>query len=185
MGRVRLSRLIERSAIVITALAISIGVIALLSGGLLAGHDDPGVSGSSSLIGVQFPDQGATHLAPGTLQPVYDSDPPTSGPHVPEPVLHDQSPLNDYQLLQALEVGDVVIMYGSSRPPKALQSLADSIAAPFTPALAAAGQAVILAPLPGLRALIGLAWTRAIQVSSADSASLRSFTLYWLGRGGD
>ena len=40
----RCHELVERTLIVVVSLAISIGVIALLSGGLLAGRDDPGVS---------------------------------------------------------------------------------------------------------------------------------------------
>jgi len=180
---VRLTRVLERCAIAVVALAISIGVIALLSGGLLAGRDEPGVSGNGSPLGTQYRDQGDAHLLPGALHPAYDSDPPTSGAHVPVPVSRDRSQLSDDQLLEALEVGDVVIMYGASSPPSGLPALAHSVAAPFTPALAAAGQAVILARRPHLRGLIGLAWSRAIQVGSVADPSLRSFAVFWLGRG--
>jgi hypothetical protein len=176
-------RWLERLAIVAAALVISIGVIAFLSGGLLAGRDDPGVSGDGQPLGVQYRDLGDAHLAPGSLQPEYDSNPPTSGAHVPVPVQRDESRLSDNQLLQALEEGDVVIMYGTPAPPKGLKSLADSVSAPFTPALAAAGQAVILSRRPGVRGLIAVAWTHGLQVSSVDDPSLRSFSLYWLGRG--
>ncbi len=55
-------RLIERVLIVVAAFAVAIGVIALLSGGLLAGHDSPGVSGAASGPGVAFPDQGNAQL---------------------------------------------------------------------------------------------------------------------------
>lgn len=179
----RLNRWLERLAITVVALAIAVGVIAFLSGGLLAGRDQAGVSGAGTPVGVRYRDQGHALLAPGTLHPEYDSQPPTSGAHVPVGVQHDYAQLSDDQLLQALQVGDVVIMYGTANPPPGLPALADSIAAPFTPALAAAGQAVILARRPGLSGLIGLAWTRAIQVSSVQDPALRSFTQYWLGRG--
>ena len=184
-GRKRLTRLLERIGIVVVSLVISVGVIAYLSGGLLAGRDNPGVAGAGAPIGVQFRDLGDAHLAPGTLHPVYDSDPPTSGAHVPLPVRRDDTTLNDDQLLEALEVGDVVIMYGTRSPPKDLRALAAAVASPFSPGLAAAGQAVILARRPGTRGLIGLAWTRAIQVGSAADPALRSFAEYWLGRGAD
>jgi len=176
-------RLLERLGIVLVALAISIAVIALLSGGLLAGRDDPGVSGTSAQLGAQFRDLGDAHLAPGAKDPHYDSEPPTSGAHVPVEIKRDETEISDDQLLQALELGDVVIMYGTSRPPAALRAVADSIAAPFTPSLAAAGQAVILARRPGTNGVLGLAWTRLVHVRSAEDRQLRSFVLYWLGRG--
>jgi hypothetical protein len=179
----RWPRLLERTGIVVAALVISIGVIALLSGGLLAGRDTPGVSQSGAPVGVPYRDQGHAHLAPRTLHPAYDSQPPTSGAHVPLPVTRDATTLNVDQLLQALEVGDVVIMYGTSSPPPGLTALANSAASPFTPGLAAAGQAVILAHQPGTTGLIGLAWTRMIRVASATDPKLRNFSEYWLGRG--
>jgi hypothetical protein len=158
-------------------------VIALLSGGLLAGRDDPGVSSNGAPLGVHYRDQGHTHLALNTLHPVYDSDPPTSGAHVPQPVLRDGSALTDDQLLQALEVGNVVIMYGTSAPPPGLQALADQVASPFTPALAAAGQAVILAQRPDTPGLVALAWTRMLRVQSVSDPQLRAFAGQYLGRG--
>lgn len=176
-------KLLERLAIVLAAVAISIAVIAVLSGGLLAGRDNPGVSGPSTQLGAQFRDLGHAHLAPGASHPQYDSEPPTSGAHVPLPIERDGSEINDDQLLQALEAGDVVIMYGSSSPPAGLRALVDTIASPFTPALAAAGQAVILARRPGTNGLLGLAWTRLVHVRSVNDPQLRSFALYWLGRG--
>ncbi len=179
----RVSRWLEWLAITVAALAIAVGVIAFLSGGLLAGRDQPGVSGDGSPVGVRYRDQGHALLAPGVLRPMYDSEPPTSGAHVPVAVERDYAQLSDDQLLQALQVGDVVIMYGTSKPPAGLPALAASIAAPFTPALAAAGQAVILARRAALNGLVGLAWTRAIHVSSVRDPALRSFTQFWLGRG--
>jgi hypothetical protein len=176
-------RLLERIGIVVASLVISIGVIAVLSGGLLAGHDDPGVTGPADQLGAQFRDQGNAQLAPGAPVPQYDSEPPTSGPHVPTPITRDGAQISDNQLLQALSEGDVVIMYGTPQPPPGLRALADSIASPFTPALAAAGQAVILARRTGTNGLIGLAWTRLVHVRTLDDPSLRSFIIFWLGRG--
>jgi hypothetical protein len=183
MGRDRVIRLLERVAIVVVSFAIAIGVIAVLSGGLLAGRDQPGVSGATNVVGEQFHDLGHAHLRPGEARPAYDSDPPTSGAHVPVPVQRDESQLSDDQLLQALEVGDVVIMYGSRTPPPGLRALARNVAAPFSPALAAAGQAVILARRPGGTGLIGLAWTHMLRVSASNDAPLSTFAQAWLGRG--
>lgn len=176
-------RLVERMLIVVASLAIAIGVIALLSGGLLAGRDTPGISGTDGGPGIRFADQGDAQLRPGDLQPVYDSDPPTSGPHIPVPIVRDGARLTDYQLLQGLQVGDVVLMYGSRRPPAGLAELARSVAPPFTPALAASGGAVVLAYRPGTRGVIGLAWTRMLRAGSPSDPALRAFAQFWLGRG--
>jgi hypothetical protein len=178
-----MTRLLERLAIVVVSLAISIGVIAVLSGGLLAGRDDPGVAGTGAGPGIQFRDQGHVHLRPGLLRPVYDTDPPTSGAHIPVPVTRDDAQLSNDQLLQALEVGNVVFMYGGAKPPSGLGALASAVASPFTPPLAASGEAVILARQPGTRGVIGLAWAHMVRVRTAGDPLLRSFASFWLGRG--
>ena len=177
-------RLIERLLIVVASLAIAIGVVALLSGGLLAGHDSPGVSGAASGPGVAFPDQGNAQLKPGQARPAYDSEPPTSGPHLPAATNTNGAQLTDDQLLQALSVGDVVLMYGTRKPPAGLAAVAGGVApAPFSPALAATGQAVVRAYRPGTTGVIGLAWAHMVHVRSPTDPALRSFAQYWLGRG--
>jgi hypothetical protein len=176
-------KLLERLAIVIVSLIIAVGIIALLSGGLLIGHDNPGLSGPGGQLGVQFRDLGDAILAPGAPPPRYDSVPPTSGPHRPAVIRRDGTVLNDNQVLTALGAGDVVLMYGTDRPPPRLRALASSIAAPFTPALAASGQAVILARRPAIPGVLALAWTRMLHVRTASDPQLRSFTLFWLGQG--
>ncbi len=159
-------RWLERLLIVVASLAISIGVIAVLSGGLLAGRDDPGVTTSQNGPGTGFRDQGDLHLHPGELRPVYDSDPPTSGPHIPVAVTRDRAAVSNDQLLQALETGDVVFLYGSPQPPVGLPAIARAVGGPFTPALAASGQAVILARRPGVKGIVALAWTRMLRTLS-------------------
>jgi hypothetical protein len=178
-----MSRLIERLLIVAASLAIAIGVIALLSGGLLAGRDAPGVSGTDSGPGVAFRDQGDTVLRPGELQPVYDSDPPTSGPHIPSPVETNGAQLTDDQILQALSVGNVVFLYGTPSPPAGLAAAAAGVAPPFTPALAASGEAIVLGYRPGIDGIVALAWTHMLRTASPGDPALRSFAQYWLGRG--
>lgn len=176
-------RLLEWAAIFVIALALAVGIIVLLSGGLLAGRDNPGIYGNASTLGVTFKNQGDALLTPGAKRPAYDSEPPTSGPHHPASIRREGDPLTDDQLLQALSRGDVVLMYGSRRPPRSLSTLVRSVAAPFSPPLAAAGQAVILAPRPGSEGVIALAWTHLLHVRSASDPELRSFTAFWLGQG--
>lgn len=175
-------RLLERAAILVASLALSFGLIALLSG-FFQSRDNGALAGQSGGPGQRFPDQGDSLLSPGQLRPAYDSNPPTSGPHVLSAVTHDGVRLDDNQLLSALAVGDVVIMYGTARAPGALTTLASSVAGPFKPSLAATGQAVILSPSPHTRGFIGLAWAHMLRVSRADDPRLSQFAAYWLGRG--
>ena len=178
-----MSRWLERVAIVIVSLAIAIAIIALLSGGLAGSQDDPGVAGGQPGPGTAFRDLGDLHLRPGQPRPVYDSDPPTSGSHNPVNVTRDQATISDDQLLQALQVGDVVLMYGTHRPPPGLTGVAARSAPPFTPALAATGGAVILAHRAGTKGILALAWTHWQQVRRPSDPNLPRFIDYWLGRG--
>jgi Protein of unknown function (DUF3105) len=173
---------LERVAIVVASLVLSFGLIALLSG-YFAGRDQAGVSITQTGPGSAFPDLGAAHLKPGDKRPEYDSNPPTSGAHIPTPVTEDEAELSNDQLLTALESGNVVLMYGTRKPPPGLRELALRLASPFTPALAAAGQAVILARRPGTIGVDGLAWAHAVSVREPSDPRLAAFAQFWLGRG--
>jgi len=175
-------RLLERVLVILASLALSLGLIALLSG-FFENRDNGQLAGGSSGPGRHYRDLGDATLRPGQLRPPYDSSPPTSGPHLLRVVTRDRVPLDDDQLLSALALGDVVILYGERTPPAELVSLADRVAGPFTPVLAAAGQAVILSPAPGLRGFTALGWAHMLRVRRADDPQLASFAGYWLGRG--
>jgi hypothetical protein len=170
---------LERAAVVIAALVLAAAVILLVSGAVI-GPDNGSVAGGPAGPGQVFADQGDGPPQAGFR---YDSSPPTSGPHAVVPVRAERRALSDDQLLTALAAGDVVVTYGSPRPPASLVALADRTAGPFSPSLAAAGQAVILAPRPGTSGLLALAWTRAARVRSAQDPLLRAFIVTWLGRG--
>jgi hypothetical protein len=169
-------------AIGLASLALSIGLIAVLSG-FFANRDQAGVSGAGSGPGQAFTDLGHRVLGPGQARPAYNSDPPTSGAHVPAAITHDGAAISDDQLLQALEVGDVVIFYGTKQPPAGLTRLALSVAPPFTPALAAVGETVIIAPRAGTTGLVAAAWTHLLHVPGPTDPQLLQFLDYWLGRG--
>jgi hypothetical protein len=181
-GDSRLVRVVERIAIGVASLVLSIGLILLLSG-YFAGRDQAAVSGGTSAPGQAFSDLGHAALSPGQPRPAYNSDPPTSGAHNPQAVTRDGATLTDDQLLQALQLGDVVIVYGTKQPPPGLTEFASTAAPPFTPALAATGDAVILARRPGTAGLVALAWTHLLRVSSPSDAQLGQFVSFWLGRG--
>jgi hypothetical protein len=91
--------------------------------------------------------------------------------------------LNNDKLLTALALGDVVMVYGTRRPPDALIDVARSVAGPFSPTLAATGQAVILSRDPATHGFTGLAWTHLLQSTHAGDPRLARFASYWLGRG--
>jgi len=181
-GESRLVRVVEKIAIGVASLVLSIGLILLLSG-YFAGRDQAAVAGGTSGPGQAFSDLGHAALSPGQPRPSYDSNPPTSGPHVPQEVVRDGATLNDDQVLQALQLGNVVIVYGGKRPPPGLTQFARAAAPPFTPALAATGDAVILARRPGTAGLVALAWAHLLRVSSASDSQLGQFVSFWLGRG--
>jgi hypothetical protein len=168
--------------IAIAALAVAFVAIALLSG-FFTGQDQPGFSGADTGPGIAFRDLGHAHLQPGQPHPPYNSNPPTSGAHVPDIPSADGGELTNDQLLEVLELGDIVIMYGSPTPPPGLQALARQVAPPFNPALVATGAELIFARRPGTKGLIGLAWAHMIRTPSAADPMLKVFVQYWLGRG--
>jgi hypothetical protein len=174
-------RWLERLSIAIAALALAVVLISLLSG-YFTTRDQASVSGITE-VGLRFADQGDELLAPGSRHPAYDSNPPTSGPHVAAPIRSDATRLSDDQILGALAAGNVILVYGTPRPPAGLAALAGSVAGPFSPALAATGMSVILAQRPGVQAVLGLAWTRMLRVASPSDPLLRQFVQQWLGHG--
>jgi Protein of unknown function (DUF3105) len=97
-------------------------------------------------------------------------------------IAHDKRALTTDQLRNALALGNVVLRYRGTQPPGALRSLQDQLTGPFDAEIAAAGQAVILAPgaPTGVEAL---AWGRRQRARSPSDAQLRAFTEAWLGEG--
>jgi Protein of unknown function (DUF3105) len=162
-------------ALAIAGLAATACVV-LIS--ILASRDSGSVGGASG-PGVTEPDRGSRRLAaeapPTPASP--PASPPTSGNHRAEAITRDRTELTDDQVLEALQRGNVVIAYDGEAP-TGLQ------ADPFTPALAAAGQAVILAKRPGLGGIQALAWRHRLRASGPDDPRLQAFIDAYLGQGG-
>lgn len=162
-----------------------IAAAVLLAGGaaafalVLGSRDEPGLAASAGGPGRAFADQCAEHRrrASGFR---FSSDPPTSGPHRPARVTRDGARLSTDQLLHALELGNVVLAYDAPRPPARLRAVQDAVAGPFDPQLAAAGQAIVLARVPGTGSGVALAWRHRLPAGSPD---LEAFAEHWLGRG--
>lgn len=184
----RVSKTVERVVIVVASFAVAIVAIGLLTGYFTA-NDPAGVGGSVGGPGLVYPDLGERHLKPGQAHPRYNSNPPTSGAFVPTPVPADGLALSDDQILTAIAAGDVVLIYGGAAPPPGLAALARETGGRFTRALAAAGQAVILARLPRVPGIIAVAWTRMLplagttRVTPARDGALKQFIDSWLGWG--
>jgi hypothetical protein len=135
-------------ALAIAGLAATACLVLIM---ILASRDKAEVR-SADLAALE-PDRGAEHVD-GPRTPASPPDePPTSGPHRPQPIASDLTELSDDQILHALHLGNIVIAYEDD-PPTDLQQ------DPFSPELAAAGQAVILDLRPGIGQTTALAWRR-------------------------
>jgi hypothetical protein len=163
-------------------LRVAVAVVVVLAGlaGLLlvfSARDEPEIAAAPAGPGALQPDRGARHVA--ETETPLPAAPPTSGPHAPVLVTRDRRALTTDELLHALELGNVVLLYPGRTPPASLVSVQEEVAGPFDAELAAAGQAVVLAPHDGpMRAL---AWRRVLETD--DPAALREFAEAWLGVG--
>jgi hypothetical protein len=172
----------RRLWLALTGIVLSVAVLA----GVLffvAGRDDPQVSSADRGPGQVFPDQGKRHLALGEEPKVrFNSDPATSGPHIPDPVLRDGIRLTRDQVLQALERGNVVVFFDSGREGRALRKLQRQLTGRYDSAVAAVGQALVLARRPGTKGVIAAAWRHLLSVRSPSDPQLIAFAQYWIGR---
>jgi hypothetical protein len=176
-------RLPRRALPIVVAVLVAIGGVILIL--VFLGGRDKSQLDTTKGPGQEFASQGTKHLKPGEKPGVtYNSSPPTSGPHVPEAIHRDGETLTDNQILQALETGNVVFLYGTPRAPAALQRLADDVAGgSFDPALADAGAEVVLGRRPGTNGVIALAWRHLLHVPTPTDPSLRTFAEFWLEGG--
>ncbi|HEX5616809.1 MAG TPA: DUF3105 domain-containing protein [Solirubrobacteraceae bacterium] len=168
----------RRALLAVAGVALAVAAVAVVF--LIAtGRDDSQLAGPQGPGELQ-PNRGASHSGPAETS---GDDPPTSGTHEPRLVTRDRRPITDDQLIHALELGDVVILYDSAQPPPALVRLQRDVSGPFDAEVAAAGQAVILARRDGAGPATALAWRRILRADDAADSNLREFTEFWLGRG--
>jgi len=91
--------------------------------------------------------------------------------------------LTDDQIIHALELGNVVILYDAPDPGTWLERVQREVAGPFDAEVAAAGQAVILARRTGAGPATALAWRRILRTDDPRDPRLREFAEQWLARG--
>jgi hypothetical protein len=158
---------LRRAGLVVVGVVLAVGGLIALAVAFNA-RDDAGISGP---VG-----------GPGELQPEDGGRWPTSGPHDRALVTRDRRELTDDQILTALELGNVVILYEGARPAPELVRLQRELSGPFDAEVAAAGQSVILARRAGAGPATGLAWRRVLEVDDPGDPRLRDFADEWLGR---
>jgi hypothetical protein len=145
-----------------------------------------------------YPSQGHTHLDPGTPDDfVYNSNPPTSGPHreVFTDTFVSPSVLPSYVQVHLLEHGNVLLQYSckcpeivsglsaiamaydnKQIPPAHLQPTADDVQGAEDN-----GLAVLVAPYPNMKEKIALtAWTRLAAMNIPDQSKIASFINFYL-----
>ncbi len=137
--------------------------------------------------GVFYPSQGHDHWDLTRLQGFrYNSNPPTSGPHMEQFIdsYFPPSALPAYIQVHLLEHGNVLIQYNCACPEtvSSLKKIAGSFDT-YDPSLGLEeGKGVIVAPNPGLPNKIVLsAWTRLLPMDAVDETAIKKFITVWLG----
>ena len=125
---------------------------------------------AADLPGTKLSDQGNLHIASETTpHDPYNSDPPTSGPHLPYIApwgVHTRLIARELQV-HNLEDGGVMVQYNCECP---------DVVARLRDLVNAHDRYVILAPYPGMKSRLALtAWTRIETMDQLDEARVRRF----------
>ena len=168
-------RLLLVVVVVVVACAALAGLVLALGA-----RDESQVAGAPAGPGELQPDRGAAHDGPAQ---VPAGELPTSGTHQPDLVTRDRRRLTDDQIIHALELGNVVLLYDAPDPGTALEAVQEEVAGPFDAELAAAGQAIVLARRTSAGAVTALAWRRMLQSPDSADPRVREFAETWLGAG--
>ncbi|HEV2037992.1 MAG TPA: DUF3105 domain-containing protein [Candidatus Eremiobacteraceae bacterium] len=163
----------------------------------------PATTLTPAFVGTHYPTQGHTHLTPGEPDDfVYNSNPPTSGPHreILSAAFQSQTSLPSYVQVHLLEHGNVLLQYNCKCPDvaAALGQIAMQFDKPFMapgerqPSIAEVqnaedqGKAVIVAPYPHMQSKVALsAWTHVGTLRSVDKLKIESFINAHLGNPSD
>jgi hypothetical protein len=155
-----------------TAIAVTVVMLVAIVVGYFA------YRAQANLPGTQMPDQGNLHI-PSVDSPhvPYNSDPPTSGPHMPYIApwgIHTEPIVRELQV-HNLEDGGVMVQYHCATP-------CPDLVARLTEIVRRYETQVILAPYPGMRTRIALtAWTRLDAFDDLDEARIVRFIRTYRG----
>ncbi len=125
----------------------------------------------ANLPGEAFENQGQEHITQGSTEhPPYNSNPPTSGPHWPQPaqwgVYTTAQP--DEQLIHNLEHGGIWISYKPDKVDQNTINLLNDFATRY--------QLIVVEPRPANDATISLtAWTRRLNLDQYDERAILEF----------
>ena len=133
---------------------------------------------SAELPGVSMSDQGNLHIQLETdAHEPYNSDPPTSGPHMPyvAPWGVHTGPISKELQVHNLEDGGVAVQYNC---PSGCPELVDKLKA----IVGRYPEHVILAPYPGMKTRLALtAWTRIDAFDAFDEGRINRFIKAYQG----
>jgi hypothetical protein len=125
---------------------------------------------AADLPGTKMPDQGNLHVASEAVpHAAYNSDPPTSGPHLPyiAPWGIHTRPISKELQVHNLEDGGVMVQYNCDCP-----DVVDRLKA----IVRKYDKHVILAPYPEMKTRIALtAWTRIETMEQLDESRVKRF----------
>lgn len=123
----------------------------------------------SAEVGQEFPNQGQTHITPGQSHDPYNSNPPTSGPHLAQPANWGvySTPLQDEQAIHNLEHGGIWISY---------KGIDDQTKGQLETITKANGGSVIMSPRESNDVKIVLtSWTRMEKLDGYDEGKILEF----------
>lgn len=150
-----------------------VGGVVLFGGALLVALDvsQPIPPPPPELEAVEtFPAMNPVHLSPGSPLPVYNSDPPSSGPMAASAASCGiyRDPVSDQAYLHSLEHGAVVVQYDPSLSQPEVEELERIVRS-------IRGE-IILAPRPGNPSLVSLvAWTNLLLIDEVNEDVIRGF----------
>ncbi len=156
----------------VLALVVMVGLVVLVQSN----------TASANAPGERIPIQGANHITPGTAHEPYNSDPPTSGPHYPDPIPagYYDTPQVDEALVHNLEHGHVWIAYDCSK-----LSDCEGVKQKVRALVQSYDQWKIVAtPRQNKDAAVAVAaWGWLQKFDSYDEAAIRRFVDAWRNRG--
>jgi hypothetical protein len=155
------------SGVAVVVLAVAV-ILATVIGG---GSSDASALAAAGCVQQTFPAQGRNHVQELAKGFKYNSFPPTSGPHYPQPAvwnIYDQ-PVRQIYLVHNLEHGGIVVQYGDKVP----QATVDQIKSWY---VNGDRNAIVVAPLPALGDKVALtAWTHLATCPGFDAKAYDAF----------